>query len=124
MYAFAIAKPCPTIAAPGIPAARTSFTVNPLQRRGNDLLTRRIGLLRDVVRAMQSRHPFEIHGWVVPPEHMHCVLQFPEDETDFATRWRLIKMEFSKALPKTERLSKVRANRGERGIWQGRFWEP
>ena len=32
-------------------------------------------------------------------------------------------MGFSKALPKTERLSKVRANRGERGIWQRRYWE-
>jgi hypothetical protein len=52
---------------------------------------------------------------------MHCVLQFPEDEIDFATRWRLIKMEFSKALPKSERLSKVRANRGERGIGNGVF---
>ena len=32
-------------------------------------------------------------------------------------------MNFSKALPKVERLSKVRAARGERGIWQRRFWE-
>ena len=37
--------------------------------------------------------------------------------------WRLIKMGFSKALPKTERLSKVRVNRAEWGIWQLRFWE-
>lgn len=32
-------------------------------------------------------------------------------------------MGFSKALPRTERLSKVRENRGERGIWQRRYWE-
>ena len=32
-------------------------------------------------------------------------------------------MGFSKDLPKIERLSKVRANRGERGIWQRRYWE-
>jgi len=38
-------------------------------------------------------------------------------------RWRLIKIVFSKSIPKTERLSKVRRARGERGIWQRRFWE-
>jgi putative transposase len=37
--------------------------------------------------------------------------------------WRLIKMGFSKALPREERRSTVRARRGERGIWQRRYWE-
>ena len=32
-------------------------------------------------------------------------------------------MEFSKSLPVTERRSRVRQKRGERGIWQRRFWE-
>jgi len=32
-------------------------------------------------------------------------------------------MGFSKALPRTGRLSNVRAARGERGIWQRRYWE-
>lgn len=35
----------------------------------------------------------------------------------------LIKMGFSKALPKTERRSAVRVSRRERGIWQRRYWE-
>ena len=30
---------------------------------------------------------------------------------------------FAKDLPKQERLSAVRKKRGERGIWQRRFWE-
>ena len=38
-------------------------------------------------------------------------------------RWRLIKTRFARALPKQERLSDVRVARGERGIWQRRFWE-
>ena len=32
-------------------------------------------------------------------------------------------MDFSRALPKEERLSPARAARGERGIWQRRYWE-
>jgi len=99
------------------------FTVNLLERRDNDLLTRHINMLRDVVRSVRSRHPFIIHGWVVLPEHLHCVIELPENDTDFSTRWRLIKSDFSKALPKDERRSKVRVKRGERGIWQRRFWE-
>ena len=105
------------------PGGTYFFTVNLLQRRCNDLLTRRIDLLRNVVRSVRSRHPFHIHGWVVLPEHLHCVVELPTGDADFATRWRLIKMNFSKALPKIERLSAVRVSRGERGIWQRRYWE-
>jgi putative transposase len=51
------------------------------------------------------------------------VIELPPDDADFATRWRLIKVAFSKALPKTERRSSVRMARNERGIWQRRYWE-
>lgn len=99
------------------------FTVNLLERYQNELLVRYIDMLRQVVKEVQIRHPFVIHAWVVLPEHMHCVIELPEGDDDFATRWRLIKMGFSKAIPKNERISMVRQQRGERGIWQRRFWE-
>ena len=105
------------------PGGTYFFTVNLLERRDNNLLTRHINTLRDVVHSVRSRHPFIIHGWVVLPEHLHCVIELPENDQDFSTRWRLIKSDFSKTLPKDERRSKVRVKRGERGIWQRRFWE-
>ena len=105
------------------PGGTYFFTVNLLQRRGNDLLTRHVAVLRETVRAVRKRHPFLIHGWVVLPDHLHCVIELPPEDTDFATRWRLIKMGFSKEMPRTERLSAVRVRRGERGIWQRRYWE-
>ena len=105
------------------PGGTYFFTVNLLQRQGNDLLTRHIGALRETVRTVRQRHPFAIHGWVVLPDHLHCVIELPADDADFATRWRLIKMGFSKSLPRLERLSQVRVRRGERGIWQRRYWE-
>ena len=67
------------------------FTVNLLQRHRNDLLTRHVDLLRAVVRSVRQRHPFHIHGWVVLLEHLHCVMELPLDDVNFATRWRLIK---------------------------------
>ena len=105
------------------PGGTWFFTVNLLERHGNDLLTRHVNVLREAVRVVRQRYPFIIHGWVVLPDHLHCVIELPPNDTNFSTRWRLIKIGFSKALPRTERLSSVRQRRGERGIWQRRYWE-
>ena len=105
------------------PGGTYFFTVNLLERKGNDLLVCHIETLREIVRSVQQRHPFKIHAWVVLPEHMHCVIELPVGDVDFPVRWRLIKMEFSKSLPRGERLSAARERRGERGIWQRRYWE-
>ena len=93
------------------------FTINLLQRKGNDLLIRHIQSLRESVRLVKAAHPFEIHGWVVLPEHMHCVIELPATDCDYASRIRLIKIGFSKSVPKTEHRSGVRVGRGERGIY-------
>jgi len=47
----------------------------------------------------------------------------PEGDADFATRWQLIKSAFLYGLPAGEPISESRAARGERGIWQRRYWE-
>ncbi|MBS4050545.1 MAG: transposase [Methylomonas sp.] len=98
------------------------FTVNLLERR-RTLLIDHIDLLRDSVRRVKRLHPFHIDAWVVLPDHMHCIWTLPPDTHDFSLRWRLIKLLFSKQMPKTERLSATRKRRGERGIWQRRLWE-
>ena len=106
-----------------MPGGTYFFTVNLLQRRQNDLLVRNIDNLRTAVHDVRAKHPFGIHGWVVLPDHIHCLMTLPEGDSDFALRWRLIKSSFSKAIPHTEWRSRSRQNRGERGIWQRRYWE-
>jgi len=54
---------------------------------------------------------------------MHCVWTLPPGDDDFSTRWKAIKIRFVQAIPRTERRSKVRVAKGERAIWQRRFWE-
>jgi putative transposase len=105
------------------PGGTYFFTVNLLQRHSNALLTERIDSLRTSVELVRQRHPFKIHAWVVLPDHLHCVIELPDGDADFATRWRLIKAGFSKSLPKTEKRTEVRVGRRERGIWQRRYWE-
>jgi putative transposase len=106
-----------------IPGGTWFFTVNLLQRHHNDLLIRKIDLLRETVRRVRERHPFQIDAWVVLPEHLHCVWTLPSGDSDFSMRWRLIKSGFSRALPKTEIRTDVRKAAGERGIWQRHYWE-
>ena len=98
------------------------FTVALYDRR-TALLTENIGLLRNAVTEIKRKHPFRIDAMVVLPEHLHCIFTLPENDHDFPMRWRQIKSAFSRQLPATERLSKSRINKHERGIWQRRFWE-
>ena len=87
------------------------------------MLVDKIASLREAVIATRRSHPFTIDAFVVLPDHVHAIWTLPPDDRDFSMRWRLIKSRFAKALPKRERLSEVRFARGERGIWQRRFWE-
>jgi putative transposase len=98
------------------------LTVNLLDRRST-LLVSRIDALRAAVRQVRARAPFHIDSWVVLPDHMHCLWTLPPGDADFPGRWRAIKTAFSKALPAGEWRSPVMESRGERGIWQRRYWE-
>jgi putative transposase len=105
-----------------VPGGCWFFTANLLDRKST-LLTGEIEALRDAIRRTRQRYPFHIDAFVVLPDHLHSIWTLPPGDTDFSLRWRLIKSYFAKSLPKTERLSSVRQARGERGIWQRRFWE-
>lgn len=105
-----------------VPGGTYFFTVNLLERSSGLLLTH-IDALRDAVRKVRDRRPFHIDAWVVLPDHMHTVWTLPTGDDDYSSRWKAIKIAFAKALPKTERRSTVRVTKGERGIWQRRFWE-
>jgi putative transposase len=105
-----------------IPGGRYFFTVNLADRRSH-LLTDNVAVLRGVFRETQRAHPFTIEAIVVLPDHLDTIWTLPENDSDFPTRWRLIKSSFSRALPRTETISASRAGKAERGIWQRRFWE-
>lgn len=105
-----------------VPGGTYFFTVN-LLNRTSGLLVKHIDAFREAVRQVREKRPFHIDAWVVLPDHMHCVWTLPHDDNDYSSRWKAIKIAFAKSLPKTERMSAVRVRKGERGIWQRRFWE-
>lgn len=87
------------------------------------MLITHVDLLRAAVRHVKQQHPFVIDTMVVMPNHLHALWTLPEGDDDFSTRWSLIKSGFSRHIAATERISISRQLKGERGIWQRRFWE-
>lgn len=104
------------------PGGSYFFTVNLLDRK-QDLLVEHVDALLEAVRKVPTRHPFRIDAWVVLPEHMHAIWTLPAGDSDYSSRWNAIKVLFTKTIPKIEGVIELRAAKGERGIWQRRFWE-
>lgn len=111
----------PNYLRPEVTGASIFFTVA-LADRGSSLLTGEIARLREAVRLTRRERPFGISAWVVLPDHLHCIWDLPAGDRDYPTRWRLIKSRFSRGLPIGAR-RESHARRGERGIWQRRYWE-
>ena len=82
-----------------------------------------IGALRESVRAVRARYPFHVDGWVVLPDHMHCVWTLPDRDCGFALRWAGIKSGFSRRISLSWRAPTARGRKRESGIWQRRYWE-
>lgn len=104
------------------PGGTWFFTVI-LANRDSGLLLPHIDHLRQVMRQVRERHPFTIEAMVVLPDHVHAIWTLPESDANYALRWSLIKASFSRGLPLQEERSASRVAKGERGIWQRRYWE-
>lgn len=105
-----------------LPGATYFFTLN-LANRNRTLLVDHADMLREVINKVRQKHPFQIDAMVVLPDHLHALWTLPENDSDYITRWMLIKTGFSRNIPKNEYLSDSRRSKGERGIWQRRYWE-
>ncbi|MDD5123445.1 transposase [Methylovulum sp.] len=109
------------------PGTTWFFTLNLAGRRGNRLLTDRTDLLRAAFPHVKVKHPYGINASVVLPDHLHCILPLPDGDSDFSTRWGLIKAHFSRHLEKLSGFQKaVQNGAGEactHGAWQRRFGE-
>lgn len=98
------------------------FTINLLNRKSG-LLTDHADILKQAFSYVKQRHPFEIPAIVFLPEHIHLIMALPEGDDDFPKRIMLIKQYFSRQIPKIESIKNSRQGKGERGIWQRRYWE-
>lgn len=101
----------------------TSFFTLTLQDRGSRTLVDHIVDLRSAFAAVRQRHPFRIDAIVVLPEHLHAVLTLPPNDAGFGLRWGLVKQAFTQRLGALGVEIPPRGRKGERLLWQPRFWE-
>ena len=98
------------------------FTLT-LAERGGTLLTDRVDLLRRAYADTISERPVRCPAMVVMPDHLHAVWTLPEGDSDYATRWMVIKARFTHGLDIRPPRTRSQASKRERGIWQRRYWE-
>lgn len=84
-------------------------------------------LLGNKIRECQKEWPFEINAIVLLPEHLHAIWTLPSGDANYSMRWAWIKKEFTKEWLASggveQPVSRSRQDRGDRGVWQPRYWE-
>jgi putative transposase len=83
--------------------------------------------LRAAIHETRARLPFIIDGWVLLPDHLHCIWTMSEGDAAFGKRWGVIKRIVSKQCAESCSGDQVfggsRLRRRESTVWQRRFWE-
>jgi putative transposase len=105
----------------------TFFFTLALQDRSARHLVDHVAELRACMAAVRHDRPFTIDAIVVLPEHLHAIWSLPAGDADYGTRWMLLKQSFTRRLQAVGALegtaSGTRRRKGERSVWQHRFWE-
>jgi putative transposase len=105
-----------------VPGGTYFFTVN-LAKRGANTLVEEVDLLRSVYSVVTAEYPVICEAMVVLPDHIHAVWTLPQGDADYSIRWKKIKATFSKHCKAGGYAHPSKARKGEKGIWQRRFWE-
>lgn len=104
------------------PGGTFFFTIR-LADRTSDLLVREISALRQAMRATKHHHAFHIDAIVILPSVIHTILTLPEGDSDYPNRVGMLKSKFSRGQPMPAHRTLNQIKRGEKGIWQRRYWE-
>jgi len=103
------------------------FTLVTHERR--EILTTDLGrsALRTAIQTVRAEHPFRITAVVLLPDHLHAVWELPAGDMDYSSRWRLIKSFFTRLWIEQGGeegfVERSRTRKGERAVWQRRFYE-
>lgn len=97
-----------------VPGATYFFTVVTAGRRPVLADPEIVADVRAALRSVMAAHPFSLEAIVIHPEHIHALWTLPETDTNYSTRWMLVKSMLTRRLHA----------KGIAGpIWQQRFWE-
>lgn len=110
-----------------VPGATYFFTVVTERRRPLFAEASNRQRLREAMRSTFADLPVDVVAGVILPDHLHTIWTLPDDDADFSTRWKRIKIAFTQSFlaaggVEADR-SASRVKRNARGVWQRRFWE-
>jgi putative transposase len=97
------------------------FTIT-LQNRQSSYLIDNVDFLREVFKEVKSQYPIYIRAIVILPEHLHTIWTLPPKDTNYSTRWQLLKSLFTRKLVKNG-VNLIKNAKGEYNLWQRRYWE-
>lgn len=110
-----------------IPGISYFFTVVTYKRRKILVIPQSRQILRAVINEVRQLQPFTICGWVLLPDHIHCIWTLPENDCNYSKRWGMIKAGFSKRAKnlfhRNEWMTDSKRKYREATTWQRRFWE-
>lgn len=104
------------------------FITVAINNRKRSLLTEYMDEFKSALKVTKRKIQFEIYAMAVMPEHFHMIIR-PEVNEEFPKVVSLIKIHFTKSLPKNLRLelsqeiSSSKVNKRESDVWQRRFYE-
>ncbi|WP_275097360.1 REP-associated tyrosine transposase [Sedimenticola hydrogenitrophicus] len=83
--------------------------------------------LRQAIEAVRVDRPFKIDACVLLPDHLHCIWTLPPGDSDYSTRWNMIKRAVSLAYGtdyrRPEWINTSKRKHRESTLWQRRYWE-
>ena len=84
-----------------------------------------LNALHEAFRKVREARPFKLDAVVILPDHLHAIWTLPPGDSDFGSRWSMIKRQVSETvrLPVPVAMSDSMRVRRESGLWQRRFWE-
>jgi putative transposase len=99
-----------------VPGGTYFFTLVTFQRRKHFDTPHKLDLLHSKIRQVQSYKPFDLLAYCLLPDHIHLLIELPEEDCNFSIRMREIKR-LTTLWMKRETLGNVDP------IWQDKYWE-
>ncbi|MBN2257916.1 MAG: transposase [Anaerolineaceae bacterium] len=100
-----------------LPAQAVFITSNTHQHKRIFSAYDNINLLIHVMENVKSIHPFELLAYTIMPDHIHLLIQTPEDTPTYSPVIHSIKRNFSFEYKKLHRITRSIS------IWQDRFYD-
>ncbi len=107
------------------PGGTYFFTVVTCNRRKIFVDEHEFQLFHQAIDYVQRNHPFQINAYCICPDHVHMIWTLSDNDSDYPTRWRLIKSNFSRnwTFKENIQITSSRTKKHERMVWQRRYWE-